>query len=259
MPLFSKSPALPARTGTPARAAPVAVRGSRHRSRLRHWGRPVLVFPSEAGPAGDFENNGMVGAVADLIDAGRVKLYCVDSYDSASWSDAASRWRSGRGGTALRVVDPRPGRAVDPRRLRRPAGDRSPLGVSMGAYHAANFALAPRRPVPAGAVLLGQLRPDRVARLGRAGDALYFNNPIAYVANLNGDHLDWLRSRVTSRWCAGRAVGGHHRRAAQHPARSPGCSPTRASRTSWTCGATTSPHDWPWWRRQLAHHLSRMC
>ena len=55
--------------------------------RYGHWGRPVLVFPSERGRAWDFENNGMIGAVQDLIDAGRVKLYCVDSYDAASWSN----------------------------------------------------------------------------------------------------------------------------------------------------------------------------
>ena len=52
-----------------------------------HYGRPVLVFPSEAGRAWDFENNGMVGAVADLVNAGRVKLYCVDSLDADTWSD----------------------------------------------------------------------------------------------------------------------------------------------------------------------------
>ena len=52
-----------------------------------HYGRPVLVFASEQGRAWDFENNGMVGAVADLVDAGRVKLYCVDSADGHSWSN----------------------------------------------------------------------------------------------------------------------------------------------------------------------------
>jgi len=57
--------------------------------RFGHWGRPVLVFPAEQGKAGDFESNGMVAAVAGLIDAGRLKLYCVDSYDAASWSDQA--------------------------------------------------------------------------------------------------------------------------------------------------------------------------
>ena len=51
-----------------------------------HWGRPLLVFPSEQGRAVDYENNGMVGAVSWLIDAGRVKLYCVDSFDAQTWS-----------------------------------------------------------------------------------------------------------------------------------------------------------------------------
>ena len=55
--------------------------------RYGHFGRPVLVFPSEQGRAWDYENNGMVDAVEDLIEAGRVKLYCVDSFDHVSWSD----------------------------------------------------------------------------------------------------------------------------------------------------------------------------
>ncbi|HEY2795120.1 MAG TPA: hypothetical protein VGJ28_22355, partial [Micromonosporaceae bacterium] len=54
--------------------------------RYGHWGRPVLVFPSEQGRAGDFANNGMVDAVGGLVETGRVKLYCVDSYDAGSWS-----------------------------------------------------------------------------------------------------------------------------------------------------------------------------
>ena len=67
--------------------------------RYGHYGRPVLVFPSEGGRAWDYENNGMVGAVSQLIDDGRAKLYCVDSFDHASWSDRACRSRSGPGGT----------------------------------------------------------------------------------------------------------------------------------------------------------------
>ncbi len=41
--------------------------------RYGHWGRPVLVFPSEQGRAGDFEANGMVDAVAGLIGDGTGK------------------------------------------------------------------------------------------------------------------------------------------------------------------------------------------
>ena len=50
-----------------------------------HWGRPVLAFPSEQGPAWQYEERGMVEAIEGLLDAGRVKLYCVSSFDSESW------------------------------------------------------------------------------------------------------------------------------------------------------------------------------
>ena len=39
-----------------------------------HLGRAVLVFPSEMGHCTDYESNGMIDAVAPLIDAGRVEL-----------------------------------------------------------------------------------------------------------------------------------------------------------------------------------------
>ncbi len=68
--------------------------------RYGHFGRAVLVFPSEQGRAWDFEHNGMVAAVAGLLEAGRVKLYCVDSYDAASWSDQAIPLEERAPGTA---------------------------------------------------------------------------------------------------------------------------------------------------------------
>jgi esterase/lipase superfamily enzyme len=52
-----------------------------------HYGRPVLAFPSEGGKASDWQDNGMIGAVGDLLEAGRIKLYCVDSFDATSWSN----------------------------------------------------------------------------------------------------------------------------------------------------------------------------
>ena len=52
-----------------------------------HWGRPLLVFPAERGDAGEFERQGMVASIGYLIEAGRVKLYCVDSFDAESWSN----------------------------------------------------------------------------------------------------------------------------------------------------------------------------
>ena len=64
-----------------------------------HYGRPVLVFPSEAGRAWDFENNGMVGAVSSLIDEGRIKLYCVTPWTPTPGRTRDCRSRNGRSGT----------------------------------------------------------------------------------------------------------------------------------------------------------------
>ena len=61
-----------------------------------HWGRPVLVFPSEAGRAEDFGDNGMVAAVQHLVDQGRVSFFCVDSADAWSWSDTSAPHRGAR-------------------------------------------------------------------------------------------------------------------------------------------------------------------
>ena len=43
------------------------------------YGRPVLVFPTAGGDAEEVERFHLVGACAELLDAGRVKLYSVDS------------------------------------------------------------------------------------------------------------------------------------------------------------------------------------
>ena len=54
-------------------------------SRWGHWGRPVLLFPTAGGDADEVERMGMVGAVWPLIEAGRIKLYSIDSVAGRAW------------------------------------------------------------------------------------------------------------------------------------------------------------------------------
>jgi esterase/lipase superfamily enzyme len=63
-----------------------------------YYGKPVLVFPAQAGRFYDFENFGMVEAIESQIESGRIKLFCVDSVDAQSWSnwDAHPSDRAGR-------------------------------------------------------------------------------------------------------------------------------------------------------------------
>ena len=51
-----------------------------------HYGRPVVAFPSENGEPHDWESQGMVDAIGELLDGGKVKLYCVPSFDRESWT-----------------------------------------------------------------------------------------------------------------------------------------------------------------------------
>src|SRR5688572_6225207 len=52
-----------------------------------HWGTPLVVFPTSGGDEWEFERQGVVAALADRIDEGRVKLYCVDTNHRDSFAN----------------------------------------------------------------------------------------------------------------------------------------------------------------------------
>jgi esterase/lipase superfamily enzyme len=54
-----------------------------------HWGKPIIVFPCSRGRYFDCEGLGMIEATAGFINAGKIKLFCVDSVDEESWYNFA--------------------------------------------------------------------------------------------------------------------------------------------------------------------------
>src|ERR1700761_152992 len=50
-----------------------------------HWGSPLVGFPTSAGDEWELENQGMIGALGDFIDGGRVKIYTVNSINGLSF------------------------------------------------------------------------------------------------------------------------------------------------------------------------------
>ena len=225
-----------------------------------HYGRPVLVFPSEQGRAWDFENNGMVDAVADLVDAGRVKLYCVDSADGYSWSDDSvpTEERARRHDTYEQwILDSAlPWIAADCGG----AAELVALGCSLGAYHAANIALRRADLFPLAMCFSGNYDPTSWHAWGEAGDATYFHNPMAYVANLHGDHLDWLRGRVSLLLVVGQGAWEEHPTGALPSTRAFAARlAERGIPHELDVWGYDVAHDWPSWRAQLRHHLPRFC
>jgi esterase/lipase superfamily enzyme len=182
-----------------------------------HWGRPLIAFPSQQGNVGDWESNGMIGAIEGLIEAGRLKVYCVASYDSGSWFSGAELEEAAR----------RHGRYEDwlvnqvaPFIHEDCGGPQEILlaGASFGAYHAANLGLRRADLFPVGMCMSG-VYDITVTGGGERGIETYFHNPMDYVraSARRPPGLAALPRQPAARLRAGH-VGGHDRGAGEHEA-----------------------------------------
>ncbi len=222
------------------------------------YGRPLLVFPSQQGRAWDYENNGIIGAVADLLHAGRVKVYCVDSFDAGSWdrNDLSLEDRARlHGGYEDWIVD-----QVAPW-IHRDCGGFTEImvtGCSFGAYHSANFSLKRADLFPL-AICLSGVYDVSVLGWGERGDALYFNNPMDYVAHMGGDHLSWLRERANLLLVCGQGQWEDTTGALDSTRALAAVLGSKGIRHELDLWGHDVPHDWPSWRNQIAHHLPRFC
>ena len=227
--------------------------------RYGHWGRPVLVFPSEQGRATDFEGNGMLDAVAGLVEAGRVKFYCVDSNDASSWSnrDIPLEERARRHGSYEAWIH----ESVLPWIYADCGGEAevATLGCSLGAFHAANFALKRADRFPLALCLSGNYDPSAWNGWGERGTGTYFNNPIDYVDHLHGDHLDWLRGHVSLRLVCGQGQWEDTTGALPSTKKLAGMLGDKGIPHELDLWGHDVPHDWPSWHAQFAHHMPRFC
>ena len=55
-----------------------------------HWGPPLLAFPTSHGDEWELQRNGMIDAIAEFIDAGRVKVFCVGSNNHESFLNSGA-------------------------------------------------------------------------------------------------------------------------------------------------------------------------
>jgi esterase/lipase superfamily enzyme len=224
-----------------------------------HYGRPLLVFPSELGRCTDFEERGMLAAVGELVEAGRIKVYCVDSFDHSSWRDdtLSLEERARRhSGYEHWIVDQVVPRIYDDCQG---APEIMLAGCSLGAYHAANFALRRADLFPLAICLSGVYDIGVLGGGWERGDAVYFNNPMDYMANAGGDHLDWLRSQVSLVLVCGQGMWEDTTGALESSRRFAGILAAKGVRHELDLWGHDTPHDWPSWRAQLAHHLPRFC
>ena len=141
-----------------------------------------------------------------------------------------------------------------------PGAELITLGCSLGAYHAVHFALQRADLAPLAIGLSGNYDVATWGSWGDRGDATYFANPTDYVPNLHGDHLDWLRSRLSVLLVVGQGAWETHPTGSlPSTVRFAEMLQEKQIRCELDLWGYDVSHDWEWWQRQLAHHLPRFC
>lgn len=218
-------------------------------------GRPVVVFPSNAGVAHEWKESGMVDALGPLLAAGRLKLYCPESNISQTFSadgPLASRMHRHEQYEHFVLNELVPFIRED---TRSPRERVLATGCSMGALLSSLFALKHPEVFRGALCLSGRYRGDGFVR-GGAAEASYFNDPLAFVPNLDGLALERVRRQTHLTLVVGR--GPFENR----------CIPETLELGGWLrrkgiphhlgVWGEDSRHDYTWWRRQVRHYLRQM-
>lgn len=216
-------------------------------------GKGVLVFPSQDGRFYDYQDFDMVATLSEHIDAGRIRLICVDGIDRETWSDANGDEHQ----RALLhekwfhyITD-----ELIPE-VRREKELLMVTGCSMGGYHAANFFF--RRPDLFDTLLsLSGLYHAAFFFPNYHDSIIYDNSPLDYLPNMSEDHpwLDLYRQR-TIVLCVGQ--GAWEDELLESTRRMDALLKSKRIPAWVDYWGFDVSHDWQWWRKQLAYFMDKL-
>ena len=226
-----------------------------HLWRYGQFGPPLLVFPSAAGMAHEWQAHGMVDALGDFINTGKLKLYCTESNVAEAWTRKENdpRWRIGRHKVYEQYVvkELAPFIRAD---CRTPDIPIATTGTSLGAFYAANFVLKYPEVFTYGLCMSGRYNVTWLTD-GFSNEDIYFNNPMAYVPNMNGDVLEQVKSRVHLALVCGQGKWEDGNiEATQAFADVLEAKGISHERDLWGHDVA---HEWTWWTRQARYHLEK--
>jgi len=213
-----------------------------------HGGAALLVFPTSQGRFFEYEDRGMIGALAPKIERGELQVFCPDSVDSESWYNKGVHPR-------VRVL-----RHLQYERYilhellplvrwKNQAGQLGVTGCSFGGYHAVNFSFKHPDVVTACVSMSGAFDIHQFLD-GYYDDDCYFNCPPDYLPNMNDD---WFLSRyrkmkivlATGEW----DICLDHNVKLGHMLDSKGVG-------HWLdIWGDHTQHDWPWWQRMAVKYF----
>lgn len=233
---------------------------SRHLDRRVHmWtfgqrGVPIVVFPTASGMAHEWQAAGAVDALAPLLEAGRIRLYCPESNVAEAWtSDADPAWRLARHQAYERFIV----EELIPwirEENHHPYLRMATAGASFGAYYAATMALKQPEIFGWALCLSGRYAADRFLD-GYAAPETWFVHPLAFVPGLRGAALERVRRQTHLTLVVGQGpFEGSCIEETHAMAHALAQRQIPHERDIW--GRDVS-HEWVWWRRQALYHLAR--
>jgi len=221
-------------------------------ARYGHYGKPVIFFPTGGGDFLDCERFQMVRALTPLLEAGRIKLYAVDSTCRQSWTNAdvvpreKSRMQARYDQWLIEELVPwvRSDCAGTDQAF-------AACGASIGGYHAFNVTCKHPDVFDTMIGMSGTYSMDR-RMAGEWTEDWYYNDPHQFVPRLGAaDRATLARARFvfglgkdyenpdyTWRAAGVLRAGGYWNRVEE-----------------WGPG---SGHDWPTWRTMLPLFLEKM-
>jgi len=216
-------------------------------------GLPVLAFPCQDSMCDNWENFGMPDELADFIDGGKIRLFCVDTVDKESWSDTDGdkERRANVQENYFKFVT----NELAPFVMRLCGDGRLPLvtGFSLGGGHAGIVFF--RRPdLFSGVLTCSACFNAEHFWGGWSNGVIYDNSPLLFLENMPENH-PYIALYNTKKivLCAGQ---GFWERECQRTTRLMGELLPRKGINAWVdLWGKDSDHDWPWWKKQIRYFL----
>lgn len=227
-----------------------------------HAGLPCLVFPAQDGRFFDFENFGMIEAVASYIEDGRIQFFCCDSIDSETWSNEQGipRQRIEQQERFFHyIMEELVPRIYEINNIGNGQENTKGImtcGCSLGAFHAVNFFLR---------------RPDVFKKvLGMSGiyhadfffhdyhdELTYHNSPVDFLPNISEDQPFMEMYRTSDIvLCCGQGAWEQEMEHSMHQMEQ--IFKERHIEAWIDYWGYDVSHDWFWWKKQIDYFLQFM-
>jgi esterase/lipase superfamily enzyme len=209
-----------------------------------HYGPPMIAFPTTGGDEWEYERTGVIDTISGFIDAGRVKVFCVNTNNADSFGNGQAHPRH-RSWMQAQYDDYITHEVMPFVRSHCRSHDIAmwTFGASLGGYHARQHALQASRRREALLRAVGRLRHDALhgRRLRRQ---LLLQQP----GRLHVEPGDrWTLAQLSScdiHLATARGRGSIRKR----PTGCPASSDARGVRHSLDDWGPQGGHDWPYWR-----------